>query len=81
MLEMLLGVVLDILSFLILDVLTHAWVWWALAAGLLGAALWWRSVSLAIAAAIVVALRLMFAWLERQAGTQLVESKKPGNGK
>ena len=81
MLGLLIDALLDVLSYLILQPLKYAWVWWALAAGLLGAALWWQSAPLAIAAAIVVVARLVFAWLERQARTQLVEPKKPDNEK
>ena len=62
-----------LLARVVLHALRHALAWYLLAA-VLGLTAWSRqSVPLAIAAAIVVVFRLIFAWLEKQARTSLID--------
>ena len=58
----------------------YTWIWWALAAGLLTAAVARQSWPFAIGAAIVVIIRLVFAWLETLARAPLVDPE-PGQGR
>ncbi|MFT4102936.1 MAG: hypothetical protein QM674_18260 [Burkholderiaceae bacterium] len=55
----------------------YAWPWWTLATLFAAGALWWTSWPLAVAAAIVSAMRLAFAWLETKARTLGVDGPPP----
>lgn len=79
MIGLLLDLLISLFAGLIVTPLRYALTWWILAGALLLAAFWWESLPLAIVAAVVIAIRLVFAWLEQQARTPLIEP--PSSGK
>ena len=80
MIGLLLDLLISLFVGLIVTPLRSALTWWILAGALLLAALWWQSLPLAIVAAVVIAIRLVFAWLEQQARTPLIEPLSSGKG-